>query len=159
VGLLHNPRYAGAFVYGRTRQRKVSLQGQARYRVLPRAEWKVFLPDAHPAYISWEEFESNQAKLLQNAHAVGGGRRRSPAREGAALLQGLVLCSRCGLRMTVRYQVRQGTKFRTMSASGKADRRSSLFARGFRERASTKRLPRGFWNRSPPDFGSGSGGL
>jgi len=106
--VLHNPRYAGAFVYGRTRQRKVSLQGQARYRVLPRAEWKVFLPDVHPAYISWEEFESNQAKLLQNAHAVGGDRRRSPAREGAALLQGLVLCGRCGLRMTVRYQVRQG---------------------------------------------------
>ena len=46
LAILHNPRYAGAYVYGRTRQRKVRPAGQARYRRLPRDEWKVFLPDA-----------------------------------------------------------------------------------------------------------------
>jgi DNA invertase Pin-like site-specific DNA recombinase len=108
LNLLHNPRYAGAFVYGRTRQRKLVVAGQRRYRRVPRTEWQVFLPDAHPGYIPWEEFEANQATLLTNANGYGTDRRRSPAREGVALLQGLVLCGRCGQRMTVRYVVRQG---------------------------------------------------
>jgi DNA invertase Pin-like site-specific DNA recombinase len=106
--ILHNPRYAGAFVYGRRRQRKGPLAGGQRYRLVPRAEWKVFLPNTHPGYVTWEEFETNQATLLSNAHGYGPERRRSPAREGAALLQGLVLCGRCGDRMTVRYTVRRG---------------------------------------------------
>jgi DNA invertase Pin-like site-specific DNA recombinase len=106
--VLHNPRYAGAYVYGRTRQRKVSIGGQVRYRKLPKEEWQVFLPDIHPGYITWEEFEANQAKLLDNANAYGLDRRKSPPREGSALLQGLVLCGICGKRMTVRYYVREG---------------------------------------------------
>ena len=88
LGILHNPRYAGAFVYGRTRQRKVVIGGQTRYRRLPRPEWKVFLPNAYPGYITWEEFQTNQARLLENAQGYGPDRRRSPAREGVALLQG-----------------------------------------------------------------------
>lgn len=108
LGMLHNPRYAGAFAYGRTRQRKVTLGGQTRYRRLPRAEWTVFLPNAHPGYLTWEEFEINQTTLLANAHSHGTDRRRSPAREGTALLQGLVICSRCGDRMTVRYSTVRG---------------------------------------------------
>jgi DNA invertase Pin-like site-specific DNA recombinase len=108
LGILHNPRYAGAFVYGRTRQRKVIVGAQVRYRKLPRAEWKVFLPDAHPGYITWEEFEANQATLRTNANGYGTERWKTPAREGAALLQGLVLCGRCGNRMSVRYVVRHG---------------------------------------------------
>jgi DNA invertase Pin-like site-specific DNA recombinase len=108
LNVLHNPRYAGAFVYGRTRQRKIAVGGQCRYRRLPREEWKVFLPAAHPGYISWEQYEANQAILYANARAYGYDRRRSPAREGVALLQGLVLCGRCGDRMTVRYRIRRG---------------------------------------------------
>ena len=96
LGMLHNPRYAGAFVYGRTRQRKVILAGQTRNRRLPRAEWKVFLPNAHPGYLTWDEYEANQATLLTNAAGYGTDRRRSPAREGVALLQGVVICGRCG---------------------------------------------------------------
>jgi hypothetical protein len=68
LGILHNPRYAGAFVFGQTRQRKVRIGGQLRYRRLKREEWSVFLPNIHPGYISWEEFEANQAKLLDNAN-------------------------------------------------------------------------------------------
>lgn len=106
--ILHNPRYAGAYVYGRTRQRKLPMSGQCRYRRLPREEWKVFLPHSHQGYITWEEYEANQAKLLENANGYGPDRKKSPPREGAALLQGLVICGVCGRRMTVRYYVRQG---------------------------------------------------
>ena len=83
LGILHNPRYAGAYVYGRTRQRKVVLAGQSRHRRLPREDWKVFLSKAHPGYITWEQFEANQATLRESAHGVGWDRRRSAPREGA----------------------------------------------------------------------------
>jgi len=108
LGILHNPRYTGAFVYGRTRQQKVVVGEQVRYRRLKREQWSVFLPNMYPGYISWEEFESNQAKLLANANGYGEDRRKSPPREGAALLQGLVICGVCGLRMTVRYHIDHG---------------------------------------------------
>lgn len=105
--LLHNPRYAGAFFYGRTRQRH-SPHGSIRFQRLPRAEWTVFLPNAHVGYISLEQFEENQKRLSENAQACGAERKRSPPREGPALLQGIVLCGRCGKRMGVRYhQIRK----------------------------------------------------
>ncbi|GFP34911.1 hypothetical protein HKBW3S43_00703 [Candidatus Hakubella thermalkaliphila] len=107
LNVLHNPRYTGAYVYGRTRQRKLG-GGQVRYRRLPQEEWQVFLPNVHPGYITWEEYEANQVKLRENANGYGADRRKSPPREGPALLQGLVLCGICGQRMTVRYYVRQG---------------------------------------------------
>ena len=107
LDILHNPRYAGAYVYGRTRQRKVCLTGRARYRRLPRDEWRVFLPDAHAGYISWEQFEANQETLRASAQRSGADHRSAP-REGVALLQGLVICGRCGGRMTVRYIVSHG---------------------------------------------------
>jgi DNA invertase Pin-like site-specific DNA recombinase len=100
--LLHNPRYAGAFFYGRTRQRH-NPHGSIRFQKLPREEWTAFLPDAHAGYISRERFEGNLRRLLENAQAHGVQRKRSPPREGPALLQGIVLCGRCGNRMTVRY--------------------------------------------------------
>lgn len=106
--ILHNPRYTGAFVYGRTKQRKATIGGQLRYRRLKQEEWTVFLPNLYPGYISWDEFESNQATLLANANGFGDDRRKSPPREGTALLQGLVICGVCGLRMTVRYHTDYG---------------------------------------------------
>ncbi len=100
--LLHNPRYAGVFFYGRTQQRRHP-DGGIRYHKLPRQEWTTFLPGAHPGYISWEQFEDNQKRLQENAQAYSTERKKSPPREGPALLQGMVLCGRCGGRMTVRY--------------------------------------------------------
>ena len=111
--LLHNPRYTGAYVYGRTRQRKLAIGASTRYRRLPREEWKVFIPNTHPGYISWEEFESNQSKLRDNAAGYGWNRRKSPAREGTALLQGIVVCGRCGRRMRVQYHTRKGNRIPT----------------------------------------------
>ena len=105
--LLHNPRYAGVFIYGRTRCRK-TIDGETLVQHLPREQWHAFVADAHPAYISWEEYERNQRRLQENAHAQGSEREKSPAREGPALLQGLIVCGRCGRRMTVRYHWRRG---------------------------------------------------
>ena len=71
---LKSPRYAGAFAFGRTRQRR-SPGGGAECRRRPREEWDVLLIDAHPGYISWERFEANQRQL---ADVRGHLRRRSP---------------------------------------------------------------------------------
>ncbi|MFQ5592153.1 MAG: recombinase family protein [Phycisphaerae bacterium] len=105
--LLHHPRYAGAFVYGRSRERRHGNVRRMRVK-LPRQEWVVLLPDAHSSYISWEDFERNQELLRDNSAIHGNDRRRSPPREGPALLQGLAICGICGQRMTVRYQQRRG---------------------------------------------------
>ena len=105
--ILHNPRYAGAFFFGRTRQRRHAELGHVSER-LPREEWTALIPDAHAGYISWADFEANQRRLRENAQAVGPDRRRSPPREGPALLQGLVICGICGDRMTVRYHLTRG---------------------------------------------------
>jgi DNA invertase Pin-like site-specific DNA recombinase len=104
--VLHNPRYAGVFVYGRTRTRK-SVEGECRVQHLPREEWHTFLPESHPAYLSWQEYERNLKRLRESAQAIGFERRKSPPREGPALLQGLIACGKCGRRMTLRYHVRQ----------------------------------------------------
>jgi DNA invertase Pin-like site-specific DNA recombinase len=104
---LHNPRYAGAFVYGRTRQRRSPDQGYI-YEHLAREEWTTLMPNAHAGYITWDEFEGNQLRLRENAQAHGDDRRHSPPREGPALLQGLVVCGACGRRMTVRYESSRG---------------------------------------------------
>lgn len=101
--VLRNPRYAGVYFYGRTRQKK-----GIGTRTLPQEQWKVFLPDAHPAYIAWEEFEANQRRLDQNRLKMPDREARTPLREGPGLLQGLVVCGVCGRRMTLRYNDRHG---------------------------------------------------
>lgn len=108
--ILHNPRYAGAFVYGRTHTRK-TIEGQCVVYHVPREEWEVLIREAHAGYISWDEYEQNQRRLHDNCQAYGADRRKSPPREGPALLQGLLLCGRCGKRMTVRYHSRRGKLF------------------------------------------------
>lgn len=104
--ILHNPRYAGVFTYGRTRVRKRATGGETFQR-LPKDQW-ILVPGAHAGYITWDDYESNQRRLLENAQAQGRDRTKSPPREGPALLQGLVLCGVCGGRMTVRYHSRTG---------------------------------------------------
>jgi hypothetical protein len=104
--LLHNPRYAGAFVYGRSRTR-LNPDGRTSYTKLPREQW-MLIKNAHAGYISWEQYEENLQHLRENAQAIGADRRKSPPREGPALLQGMVVCGLCGSRMTVRYHTRQG---------------------------------------------------
>jgi DNA invertase Pin-like site-specific DNA recombinase len=104
---LHNPRYAGAFFFGSTRTRTWP-DGEKRTQRLPVDEWLVLIPNLHVGYISWEEYQENLRRLKESAQAHGIDRRKSPPREGPALLQGLVICGVCGLRMTVRYHVGKG---------------------------------------------------
>jgi DNA invertase Pin-like site-specific DNA recombinase len=105
--VLHNPRYAGAFVYGRTRTRHLPDGGTTVIKVA-RAEWQFVMPGMHQGYIDWDRFEVNQRRLADNARAFGGERRSGPPREGPALLQGRVLCGLCGERMGVHYSRENG---------------------------------------------------
>jgi DNA invertase Pin-like site-specific DNA recombinase len=109
LDVLHNPRYAGAFVFGRTRTRPTA-DGGSRVTVLPRDEWFALMPGAHAGYIAWDEYEENQRRLRENAaaHRPGPDRQPSPPREGPALLQGLAICGRCGERMGIHYRQRRG---------------------------------------------------
>jgi DNA invertase Pin-like site-specific DNA recombinase len=105
--ILHNPAYAGVYVYGRTQTRTQTLPGEAsrvkgRTRQVKREDWPIVLPDAHPGYITWEQFLRNQQRLDDNRNFQPED-RRGAVREGAALLQGIVLCGLCGRRMSVHY--------------------------------------------------------
>ena len=103
IAILHNPRYAGAFVYGRTRQ--VYRAGHKHNAVnVKREDWQVLIRNAHPGYIDWDEFERNEVTLRQNVAAWSQSGRGSVPREGVGLLQGRVICGICGARMRVRYQ-------------------------------------------------------
>ena len=103
---LHNPRYAGAYFYGRRKQ-LTDINGHTRTVHKPRDQWTVLIEDAHPGYVTFEQYEHNQQTLAANAAAHSDEERRAgPAREGPALLQGLVVCGKCGKRMTVKYHKR-----------------------------------------------------
>jgi len=105
---LTNPAYAGAFVYGRTRTEKYLADGRVRRRTVqvPVEQWSVCIPDHHPGYVSWDEYLAGRERLRANVirRGEGGG----AAREGTALLQGLVRCGRCGRRMQVAYSGTNG---------------------------------------------------
>ena len=104
--IIHNPRYAGAFFFGRTISKK-GVDGTVTYHKRKMEEWFSLVPDSHPGYITWNEFENNRKILLDNSKKYGIDKRKSPPREGPALLQGLVLCGICGTPMTVRYHNRK----------------------------------------------------
>ena len=103
---LHNPWYAGAYAFGRSRFR-TQTDGRQRHERLPREQWHVLIRDAHPAYISWQEYERNEQQLQHSARTLGFERNAGPAREGSALLQGKAVCGLCGSRMNVHYNVRK----------------------------------------------------
>lgn len=106
LGILTNPRYAGAYVYGRCRRvRTVDETGRIRLRIehLPREQWKVVLQDQHPGYIPWVTFVENLQRLAENALVNADGEASRVVREGGGLLQGLVRCGVCGRRMSPVY--------------------------------------------------------
>src|SRR5271155_3899437 len=121
--VLHNPRYAGAFVYGRTRTRHRPDGGISVVKVA-RADWQFVMPGMHQGYIDWEQFEANQRRLADNARAFAGERLSGPAREGPASLQGRVLCGLCGERMGVRYSREHGSTVPTYICQESAVRRA-----------------------------------
>jgi len=107
--VLRNPRYAGAFCFGRTHTSKHA-DGSLHIETLPQEQWLFLIREVHAGYLSWEDYEANLAQLRANRQAHGEDRRHGPPREGPALLQGLVICGRCGNRMTVGYHEIKGGK-------------------------------------------------
>jgi hypothetical protein len=105
--ILRNPRYAGAYVYGRRTQKRRDVQGRPLIKWLPEEKWHALIKDAHEGYISWEDYEENLKRLEANRRSGDGFNKTAP-REGPALLQGLALCGICGKRMRVRYRVSGG---------------------------------------------------
>jgi DNA invertase Pin-like site-specific DNA recombinase/DNA-binding transcriptional MerR regulator len=102
LDVLHNPGYAGAYACGRSKT-STDLDGRVRSHLRPVTDWIVLIRDHHPGYLTWAQYERNQAVLTANAASRGEDRTAGPAREGCALLQGVVICGRCGRRMTVGY--------------------------------------------------------
>ncbi|MGB7340848.1 MAG: recombinase family protein [Phototrophicaceae bacterium] len=104
LDILHNPFYAGTYVYGQTQiVAHLNPDGTISRQQIDRDEPLVTLHDHHEGYISWDEFQRNQHQLEDNRNGYNRNRRGVP-REGAGLLQGIVLCGKCGRRMKVRYQ-------------------------------------------------------
>ena len=104
--MLHNPRYCRRLTATAGPGTTKTPGGRYHAVARPRDEWITLIPDAHPGYLSFAQYEANLAVLAANTAAHGGDRRSGPAREGPALLQGLAVCGKCGRRMTVRYHTR-----------------------------------------------------
>jgi DNA invertase Pin-like site-specific DNA recombinase len=107
--LLSNPAYAGAFAYGRRQldptQAKPGRPATGRVRK-PMSEWAHLQPDVYPAYISWEQYLTNQERIRQNGLRFVENRQQAQGmvRNGPGLLQGLCVCGRCGHHMQVVYK-------------------------------------------------------
>ncbi|HVM71061.1 MAG TPA: recombinase family protein [Anaerolineales bacterium] len=100
--MLKQPAYAGVYAYGK--HHRVHLPGDQSKVVthtLPQAEWPVLIQQAHPGYLTWDQFQANQLRLAENAQGIQW--KRGAPRSGSALLQGLVRCARCGRSMHVHY--------------------------------------------------------
>lgn len=106
-GILKNPCYTGAYVFGRYHQRKeITTDGKivSTQALRPMSEWAVTIKDHHDSYISFDQFEQNQQALAANILAGTDMTNSGPAREGMALLQGMVLCGSCGRRLRTNYK-------------------------------------------------------
>jgi len=119
ISLLKNPFYAGAYAYGKSENRTEVIGGRALKsygHVKPMEAWGVLLKEHHEGYITWQDFERNQAQLCRNAYGKAGGAKSG--RGGRALLAGLLRCARCGRHLRVMYTGRApGTpKYRCDSA-------------------------------------------
>jgi DNA invertase Pin-like site-specific DNA recombinase len=109
MAILKNPAYAGVFAYGQ-RQGDPTLRKPGRAatgsRRKPMTEWLQCLQNAYPAYISWEQFLANQDRIQQNGLKFTDKRQQAQGivRNGPGLLQGMVMCGRCGHHMRTVYK-------------------------------------------------------
>jgi hypothetical protein len=120
LAILTNPVYAGAYAFGKTEVRTKVTMGRARRtegHKKPRDQWTVLIRDHHPGYITWEQFESNQKTLAENAHMKSPMGRQS-GRGGRSLLVGLMRCYRCGRRLRVRYLGKDRNEMRYQCIGG-----------------------------------------
>jgi len=99
--LLKNPMYAGIYTFGK-KQTQHTINGRKNVEV-QREQYHAWLPDSHPPYISESQYDENNRQLSKNSHPTRNADHSGAVREGAALLQGIALCGKCGRKMTVRY--------------------------------------------------------
>lgn len=104
--ILKNPCYAGALAYGRTETRVIIDGGRARKSSTrnhrPQEKWKLLLLNNHDGYITWHEFQENVSMLESNA-ASREPTAQGAAKNGSALLGGLLRCHHCGRKLHVGY--------------------------------------------------------
>jgi DNA invertase Pin-like site-specific DNA recombinase len=109
--ILTNPIFGGAYAFGKTCARTTMVEGRPRktagHRKV-RGEWTVLLQDHHSGYISWEQYERNQALIAANAH-MRSRMQPKAGRGGRALLGGLIRCRRCGRMLHMSYTGTKGT--------------------------------------------------
>jgi DNA invertase Pin-like site-specific DNA recombinase len=100
--MLTSPVYGGAYTYGKTEHLTGYEGTRSRHvcRRKPREQWLALIPGSHEGYVSWEEFEHIQRVIQQNTR---GEQQPGAVKNGQALLAGLLRCSRCGRKLTVRY--------------------------------------------------------
>jgi DNA invertase Pin-like site-specific DNA recombinase len=125
LGVLKNPCYAGAYVYGRyTSTRRVDPDGSVHTGLVerPRAQWPVLICDHHEGYIGWSDYLANEATLAGNRTNSGA----RPPREGSALCQGIIACGSCGKPMRTNYHSDQRPAY---ECSGRADRATTATCR------------------------------
>ncbi len=106
LGILGNPSYAGAYVFGRYRGVKsISTEGQVQARVQPQPmeSWLVLIQQHHPGYIRWDDYLENRQMIEQNQTNTPEQCSSGAVREGRALMQGLLLCAHCGRKLSPRY--------------------------------------------------------
>lgn len=104
IAVLKNPFYAGVYVYGKSEKRTEIVNGRARKSYghhKPIGTWEVMIKDHHEGYINWAEYERNQKQLSVNTYGWPGGVKSG--RGGRALLSGILVCARCGRRLSVVY--------------------------------------------------------
>jgi len=104
ISILKNPFYAGVYVYGKSEKRTSIVDGRARRSYghgKPVGTWEVMIQNHHESYIGWAEYERNQKQLALNNYGRAGGTKSG--RGGRALLSGIMICGRCGRRLSVAY--------------------------------------------------------
>jgi len=104
--IFRHPYYAGCYAYGFTRtdprRRKPGRPGSGSVLV-ERLKWEVMIRDAVPAYITWERYLANLARLAGNRNLPT---TTGAPRSGSSLLSGVMYCGRCGRRMRVAYHAK-----------------------------------------------------
>jgi DNA invertase Pin-like site-specific DNA recombinase len=104
LAVLRNPTYAGAYAYGKTAVVTDAVDGHPRRRSVakPREQWSVLIPEHHEGYITWEVYQRIQRMLSENS-SRSGAPGAGAAKQGPALLAGLLRCRRCGRKLRAAY--------------------------------------------------------
>ncbi len=99
--ILRHPLYAGAYGYCRRKRYGKRMRQTNGEKYLPPEKWKVLIKDRFPAYITWPQYEANRQRLRNNHQRAG---QTGPARNGSALLSGIVFCGCCHRRLSPYYR-------------------------------------------------------